>query len=306
MSRSYQFTPRDAELLWAAMQLLRKVMGSGRIRPAQMATLAKMQDVLSVLPNTTENVRASVSVSSPNHTFGEMETFQWWKFEVEGVVLKITSGGFYRNPKTGGDAFTSLAWGTAPGFPTEFHDFSASLHMVPDLSPFPQGVDRIDFTQQGYEIDIVDKDKSLFSENGDEEEKSVDGLEEGEEKEIVAAEAGPAEKTSEPWSITTIDTSEKWLASYVKPDQVDSREPAYNYNVDECGICGSDLSMHGLHVDGRLRGDLMWSNMCVDCFKRVGEGIGSGKGQLYARQPNGDWRLVAGWETEEADQCEDA
>ena len=39
MSQSYQFTPQDGELLWAAAQLLSKVMGSGKIRPAQMVTL---------------------------------------------------------------------------------------------------------------------------------------------------------------------------------------------------------------------------------------------------------------------------
>jgi hypothetical protein len=39
--------------------------------------------------------------------------------------------------------------------------------------------------------------------------------------------------------------------------------------------------------------------MCVDCFNDRGVGIGFGKGQLYARQPNGDWRLVAGFQPED-------
>ncbi len=56
------------------------------------------------------------------------------------------------------------------------------------------------------------------------------------------------------------------------------------------------LAQRGLFVDGRLRNDLMWGNMCAACFNSKGAGIGWGEGQLYARQPNGDWRMVAGFQ----------
>jgi hypothetical protein len=98
-----------------------------------------------------------------------------------------------------------------------------------------------------------------------------------------------------PWSIKPEDAFEKWIASQVSPQEVNAREPAYSDGVEECGICGCNLNYRGLYVNGRLRGDLMWSNMCTECLKGAGEGIGCDKGQLYARQPNGDWRLVAGW-----------
>lgn len=66
-------------------------------------------------------------------------------------------------------------------------------------------------------------------------------------------------------------------------------------NVDSCGVCGGDLGRRGLVVDGRLRGELIWAYPCASCFPAQGEGLGPGDAQLYARQPDGRWRMVAGW-----------
>jgi hypothetical protein len=35
--------------------------------------------------------------------------------------------------------------------------------------------------------------------------------------------------------------------------------------------CGCALNERGLFVDGRLRGDLIWGNMCASCFAKRGE-----------------------------------
>jgi hypothetical protein len=48
-------------------------------------------------------------------------------------------------------------------------------------------------------------------------------------------------------------------------------------------------------VDGQLRGELMWGNLCGECFFERGEGIGWGDGQLYAHRTDGSWLLVAGF-----------
>jgi hypothetical protein len=56
------------------------------------------------------------------------------------------------------------------------------------------------------------------------------------------------------------------------------------------------LDERGIFVDGKVRNSFEWANMCALCFEKHGEGIGWGRGQLYALQPNGDWRLVAGFE----------
>ena len=42
----------------------------------------------------------------------------------------------------------------------------------------------------------------------------------------------------------------------------------------------------------------MWANRCAACFDSKGAGIGWTQGQRYARQPNGDWRMVAGFPQE--------
>ncbi len=299
MNQRYQFAPRDAELLWAASLLLRKVMASGKISPAQMVTLAKLQHVLTVLPRAIDSVTASVSVGSPQHNFGEIETRHWWEFSIEQEHLKISCGGHFYRPRTGGDSFTTMVWEAVPGLPSTLEDYSELHRIVPDLCSFVEGVESLNFSVRSYSIEIYDDDNALLEDLDDEQHESDDRVDqdaaEGSEKPVEAAKKG----ASESWLITPTDSLESWIASQIDPHEVDSREPAYNYDVGECGICGCDLNSRGLHVDGRISGDLLWSNMCADCFKRVGEGIGWGKGQIYARQPNGTWRLVAGFQPEE-------
>ena len=74
MIEQYQFATRVVELLWSVIVLLRKVMGSGKIRPAHMVTLAKLQHILTVLPRVTEDATASVSVCPFEHIFDELPT----------------------------------------------------------------------------------------------------------------------------------------------------------------------------------------------------------------------------------------
>ena len=66
--------------------------------------------------------------------------------------------------------------------------------------------------------------------------------------------------------MTPIDAVEKRLASTIDSAQVDSKEPAHAYGVQNCDFCKYVLKERGLFVDGRLRGDLMWGNMCAKCF----------------------------------------
>jgi hypothetical protein len=61
---------------------------------------------------------------------------------------------------------------------------------------------------------------------------------------------------------------------------------------DDSGLTNAWEEICG-HVQGEQ--SVKWANMCADCFNDRSVGIGWGKGQLYARQPNGDWRLVAGF-----------
>ena len=110
MNELYEFDSKDLELLSAAIILLKKVAGAATTRPAQLVTVAKLQHVLSTLPQVTTCVTASVSVCCPKHQFDEIETFHWWNFEVEGDQLRISSGGYFYRPSTGGDTFTTMTW----------------------------------------------------------------------------------------------------------------------------------------------------------------------------------------------------
>lgn len=77
-----------------------------------------------------------------------------------------------------------------------------------------------------------------------------------------------------------------------------SREPCLE-GIENCDGCGGSLLVRGLFIVRRLQNQLGWANMCVQCFAERGAGVGWGMGQLYARQPNGDWRLVAGFDDSE-------
>ncbi|MCX6913947.1 MAG: hypothetical protein NT167_12995 [Verrucomicrobia bacterium] len=50
---------------------------------------------------------------------------------------------------------------------------------------------------------------------------------------------------------------------------------------------------------GRLRGQITFACMCAECFLENGEGIGWGKGQIYQKQPGGEWLTVAGFPPKE-------
>jgi hypothetical protein len=228
VSGRYQFEVRDAELLWSASVLLSKVIASGKIRPAHMVTIAKLQHILSVLPRVTEDVTASVSVCCPPHHFEEIETYHWWEFGVEDGLLRVTSGGHFYRPSSGGDTFTTMLWEAAPDQPTVLDDFSDGLRIVPDLRSYSEGVETIDFAVEDYSLVIVDPDNSLLEAEEDTEDEDTDAGDEyaeADEPPEDEVEDGAAEDDvapSEPWSITPVDAAEERLATVVEPDQVTS------------------------------------------------------------------------------------
>jgi len=293
VSDRYEFNSRDRALLQAAATLLKKVAEAATTRPAQLVSVAKLQHVLSALPKPTSGLKVSVSVASPRGKFGDIETMHWWEVGVEEDRLSITSGGHYYDPSTGGDTFTTMTWEAIPEEPAEFSDYRGSLWMVPDVRSFPEGVASIDFNSGVYSVEITDDDNPLLEEGDDSEEEEIEDDEEeaGDDADVDEAD----EEESEHWSIHPVDAVEKKLAAIVNSDQVDANEPVYAYGAQNCDFCGCALDGRGLYVDGRLHGRLMWGNMCAACFGRCGQGIGWGIGQLFARQPDGKWRMVAGW-----------
>lgn len=196
MRERYEFQNRDAELLWSANVLLHKVMSSGKIRPAQMVTLAKLQHVLSVLPRVTQDITASVSVSCPRHRFEEIETYHWWDFGIEDGRLSITSGGHFYDPKSGGDTFTTMDWTAVPEEPTELNDYRDTLRMVPDVGSYSEGVESIDFSVEGYTIEVLDDDNPLLEDQDDNEDETEDEeLEEHYEEQSSSAEESDVDES---------------------------------------------------------------------------------------------------------------
>ena len=295
----YILDGRDRALLAAASALLGKIAGA-TLQMAEMVSVAKLLHIISRLPRVSSSVEVSVSVTTPKRHFGEIETFYWWEIAVEENRLSISGGGHFFRPSTGGDTFTTMTWAAVPDEVSDYLDYRDNLAIVPDVQSFPDAVESMDFGSRGYKVEITDPDNPLLedlevSDDSDDEDSALD--EEDEESEELE-ETDTDESAT--WSITPRDEAEKRLAAIVDADEVERHTPQYAYNAERCDFCGCALSDRALFVDGRLEGDAMWANMCAQCFAAKGEGIRWGDGQLYARQPNGDWRMVAGFPPSES------
>ncbi len=288
---NYCLNRRDRALIACAEGLLRRLVATSFVKPAELVSIAKVLHMLSRLPKplaVTDETLISISVIGPHHHFDEIETYHWWDVKVEGEELSISSGGHFYRPSTGGDTFSTMSWQAVPGELPDFEDYREHLAIVPDVQSFPDAVAGIDFADGGYKVEVNDLENSLLDEMDDSDDEEVEDEEDSSED----------SETNEPvpWSIKARDEAEEKLAAIVKASEVDENEPQYAYGIESCDGCGSSLLARGLFVDGRLQNQLGWANMCVQCFTERGAGVGWGMGQLYARQTNGDWRLVAGFD----------
>ena len=247
--------------------------------------MAKLQHVFARLPRVTSGLETSLTVSGPRNKFGEVETWHWWEVAVSETCLSISSGGHFYRPSTGGDSFATMRWDITPGFAADFRDYRDRLQIVPDVKAFPAAIAAIDFAARTYGVAVNDPDNPLLEEDTDEKT-------EGDES--VAADVVDTGKAI-PWLVTPLDDAEQRLAARVNAVEVSQHEAQYAYNIETCDCCGCLLNERGLFVDGSLRSQVMWANMCAQCFEGEGVDIGWGKGQLYARQPDGSWRMVAGF-----------
>jgi len=283
----YCFDEKDLALVASADLLLRKVIRAACVRPAHLVSVAKVLHVWSRLPRSTTNeMDVTVSVVSPRRRFGEIETYHWLEVHVEGDQLSIGSGGHFYRLSTGGDSFTTMSWSALPGENSDFADYREHLTIVPDVQSFPDSVANLDLAIAGYRFEVTDFDNPLLEDMDEEDEQ-------------LESRGDPSDKMPNPvesaWSVQPIDSAEVALANQIIADEVSANEAKFAYGVSDCGVCGASLESRGLFVDGALKGQIEWANICAQCFPGKGAGIGWGSGQLYARQPNGDWRLVAGF-----------
>lgn len=292
----YLLSPVDDEQIGAAKLLVEKVIHSGAARPAEIVSAAKLLHALTCLPRVTEGLDVYLSVIGPRRTFREIETYHWWNVRLEDVYWQLDCGGHFYRPSSGGDTFTTMTWEASPGERPEFSDYSHLHRIVPDLQTYANGIAGIDFSTGEYRIEIQDADNQLLDDLADEESKEEE--DEGESDEGTEPESEPGEHTDGERvrvTVSAVDSVEAELAEQIDYDEVDAREPDYSNASGSCDFCRQSLESLGLLIDGRIRGEISWANMCVRCFNARGEGLGWGKGQLFARQPGGKWRLVAGF-----------
>ena len=87
-------------------------------------------------------------------------------------------------------------------------------------------------------------------------------------------------------------------ANLVLANEVDEncvrRGRYYRESPANCDVCLIPLAEETFISDGRVNGQAAWANMCADCTVYHGAGIGWGTGQLYRREPDARFLLVAG------------
>lgn len=297
---AYEMSVPDWVLVRHASTLLNKLMQAPWVRPAEHVTIAKLQHAFSRLPAVSDLDFINLTLSSPRKSFGEIETYHSWEIECDSGTLTLRSGGHFYRQSTGGDSFTAMTWSISPGDESDYSDYLESLWMVPDAAAFPESVQRIDLSDGGYSLTLTDDANTLLEEiyDEDEDEDESGGINQTDEDDDDAEEDNgeeDADEAGKPIELLPVDEEEQELVKFINLQQVEAHEPDFAHGAETCDQCSCDLNQRGFYVDGRLRGDLMWANLCIPCFKRCGEGVGWGKGQLYARQSNGDWRLVAGF-----------
>ncbi len=284
----------DRDVLRAATAMLAKLMAATQVSPAEKVSIAKLQHVIARLPRLSDRPYLNLTVSSPKQRFDEIETHHWWEITLDSETIQISSGGHFYRPSSGGDTFTIMTWGVSPGEESDFSDYLADHWIVPDACSFQEGVAGIDLSEKCYSISITDEENTLLDEGEDDDEGDDDVEEEIEEEE--PDEEGPPGPIWPQCEINPVDAVEAVMARQINQDEVQAHEPTHAHGADQCDSCACSLSLRGLFVDGKTRGDFSWANMCIPCFNQHGEGIGWGQGQLYAKQSDGSWRLAAGFD----------
>jgi hypothetical protein len=277
----YVLKKADREFLDAAALMLTKIKDSKATSAAELVSVAKLQHALSMLPRVTLDLTVDVTVEGPRRKFGKIETFHYWNIRLSDGELHLGSGGHFYNPRTGGDSFTSFSWSASPGGEGECNDYRDQHSIVPDLMSYPDGIESINFDADAYRVDVEDSENRFLEESDDDDDDAKEEL--------------LAWPETHWFTVTPIDTPEEEMAKEIDENEVILRDPEFAEGAEQCDVCRRKLADCGLYVDGHVKDSPLWANMCVACFSTTGRGIGWGAGQLYAKQPNGSWRLVMGF-----------
>ncbi|MCF8131351.1 MAG: hypothetical protein K9N10_22810 [Deltaproteobacteria bacterium] len=283
MDEIYYLNDRDKIVVSSAILLVEKIINAPCISPAEQVSVAKVLHVLKHMPASSESITVSIGLSGPTRCFGEHEINHYWSIEIEDDQIRISSGGYFYRPSTGGDSFTCMSWNAAPGCEPDYGDFLDRLYIVDDAQPFDDEVAELNLTDDGYDLTIMDDENPLLDEDCDfDEDEELD--------EEIGEEIGDAIALSE---------AEQALSKIADEKEGRRRDQCFAGPVEACDFCRRDLNDCRYFVDGRVPGGMMFAYFCPDCVVAKGGQIGWGSGQLYKHEPNGDWLMVAGFPPDE-------
>jgi hypothetical protein len=275
----YELGPVDQSILAAGKELLWKIARSPLVGPVELEVVANAMKILDRMPEVSPDADILIQLSGPRRWFGEHETWHWWEIRFQGQAVRLGSGGHFYRKSTGGDSFTSMQWSAYPGYEAEHIDYLEHLKIVDDAQPFDAEVAQINLQDAGYTLTVTRDGEQVGESDYDEED------------EAVADEGTPA--------VPPADESERRLEDQVDFPRAMSEGQHSEPPPTKCDLCGCDLTVRKFLIDGRLRGGLTWANMCSNCFFQRAQGLGWGNGQLYQRQTDGRWLLVAGFQPDE-------
>ena len=269
----YVLSAGDQTIIEAAIQLLKKLVNAPFTQRAELFSVAKALQVLAALPIPAAlDVPLEIRLSGPRRWFGEHEIWHWLSVNIDEQSIQISSGGHFYRKSSGGDNFTCIEWHARPGSEPDCSVFLDRLQIVDDAKPLPEEVATLDLSEPGFTLQVSDEGNPLLLE--------PDG------------EPGDPEPQGDERALTP---AEERLAKLADEAEGRRRSECYANPPDTCDLCGCNLEERTFFVDARLREQVTFACLCAGCFFECGQGIGWGEGQLYKRQPGGDWLMVAGF-----------
>lgn len=293
----------DAALLTLVARLLEQAMLRSDIDWAIKVSLAKLLHVVCRLPNQSSDLILEVTFSSPRERYGQAEVYFSLSVGADEGSLTIRYGGHYYHPGSGGDSFSVFAWSARPGVRTEWIDYSESLAAVNALVDPAEVLHTMPDSLGRCEIHVFDDDNSLLEDEPTEQRllfttRSSQSLaDQGDDEARFAEEQVASEdddEASRPLLIEPVTDSDRRLLAQIGPGNTYSTSAGDALGIENCDGCDVRLSTVGLFVDGSSP-STGWGNYCASCCISHGVVVGWGKGQLYAKQPDGRWKGIAGF-----------
>ena len=258
---SYHVSRADEQTIEAAKTLLWKIVRSRLVTANDLIPLAMTLKVLDALPELGDPENISIVLSGPAKRYEQKDILPWWAVSLEGSTISISSG--VRHGEDSGNAGSQLGynWSIEPECESKSHGVLAELGVYDADIGFPSQVREINLDHEGYRLLATRQETKRQGEQ------------------VAAA----------------VDESEAALSRYANFQKAAESPHFYFSSPQRCNLCGIDLTERFYFVDGQVGDSGEWRDMCSRCFFGKGAKIGWGKGQLYHRQPDGKWLLVAGF-----------